>query len=69
VDTQDIGKLTAVTAFIREIRRAMERQGCDPVDIAQAIAMILKQYNLILPDKFVKESPYQQMTMTLSFGN
>ena len=43
-----------VIKLVEVTRSMMEDQGCDPMEIAQAVKQICDQFNISLPDFFVK---------------
>jgi prophage antirepressor-like protein len=62
----DVSALTAATGFIREVRRAMEKQGNTAYEIARMIESVCRFYALPLPPNFAKDSKFDQLTYIVS---
>ena len=64
INRNKIPTITAVTGYMREVRRVMEKQGNTPNEIAAMIEIVCRRYDLPLPQNFVRKAPREQITIT-----
>lgn len=58
--------ITGATSYIKVLYRSMGKQGHSQKAIAEMIEMVARQYRLPMPQGFVKESPFEQLTLTVN---
>ena len=54
--------LGEVASYTKEMDRRMEKQGAEPWKICEAFKLVSEQFGIRLPDDFVKNPQYKQMT-------
>jgi prophage antirepressor-like protein len=56
-----------ITNLIKTLKAIMKEEKHLPEDIANMAQMICNQFNVFLPQNFVKKSPYEQLSLTVTF--
>jgi prophage antirepressor-like protein len=56
-------KCIAATSYMEFLTRRMESQGNTPQEINTMVLMVAKTYSLPIPERFVKEPPFEQLRL------
>lgn len=56
-----------ITNLIKVLKGIMKDEKHLPEDIANMAQMICNQFNVVLPQNFIKKSPFEQIVLTITF--